>query len=338
MAIQTLAGVSGHLARLFDLMTRSQVNRSSRFFAWLPKKSYAGKAADWRVRGTGRVAVNFASGGAAPGGTADSRLEPTLAWARVQTEIEVAFDALIIALRSPNENAVLDLFEEEVLSAGTVIGKKLNAEMISGDGTSDSAVGIETGIAGSGAYAGVTDGSWVSASVDLAGGSLLPQTSLNDLDEAIFNKFGQPLSGERGDIYLTTPALFKSYQNDIGSAPREIINQPATGKLAVGQTSGLEFNGVPLFRDVDSTTGKVYGVRRDNIQLKFLPVTQVNGMPLQNDRELVTGTLGFDEPTEMMIHFNELGRVGNAIKWQVWVQYQLCVIDRFAHGVLDVIT
>lgn len=334
MASTLLADVAPVLARMFDLRIRNQINRSSILLEWLPKKSYAGKAIDWRIQGDGRTVANFASGAASPGGTFDERKTATLSWGRAHTEIEIAFDSLIIAMQAPNvEDAIVDLFEEDMKQAGRAIGKKINAELYTSTGASNDAVGLGAAIA-AGAYAGITETYWESAVQDLATGSLV-QADMITFDELIFNKFGRPLDGTKGDIYLTTPDGYSNFQTDIGAVAgtRQIIDAGnRSGMLSVGGT-GLDFNGVPIVRDVDCILDQVYGLRRDSIKLRFLPVIMVNGMPVQQDRQLVTGTLNEEEPTEMMIHVNELGRVGAAAKFQVWIQYQLEVTDRYAHGV-----
>lgn len=341
MANMLLSNVTAHLPQLFDTRVRNQINRSAPFFSRLRKKSYAGKAIDWRVSESGRTAAAFASGADAPTADFDVRHTPTLSWARYHTTIGVAFDALIIALQAPNPSeAITDLFAEEVDSAARVLGKTINAALFAGDGTSNAIAGIAIGIddAETGNdYAGIDVSAetwWKAASLGTAGSELaMTYAAWGDFHKAIFDQFGQPLNGAMGDYFLTSSALYNKYEALIGTAPRQVIN--ADGTVLRGGSTGLEYDGVPIVRDGNCTAERVYGIRNDSILCKYLPVTNVNGMPMQNraPQQLVSGTVGFDEPTQVMIHFNELGRSGAAVKWQVWVQLQLQVTDRFAHGV-----
>ncbi len=227
-------------------------------------------------------------------------------------------------------------------AAARVLGKTINAALFAGDGTSNTIAGIAVGVddLNTNDYAGIdvsTQTWWTSAALGTV--SSESEMALADFDTFhgnIFSKFGQPLNAGAGDIFLTTQALYAKYQSLVGANPRQIVNQGGT-TLAGGAT-GLEHDGVPIIRDGNCTALRVYGLRKNCIRLDYLPVMQVNGMPVQNDRDMTTGTLGQDEPSEVMIHINELGRAGAAIKFQVWVQLQLRVIDRFAHGVWRVTT
>ena len=336
--------ISTILAKTFDLKARTQANRSAPFLKWLPKRAYAGKAIDWKVYGPGRTAAAFASGADAPSSSDDVPLAPTLSWARYHTTIEIAFDALIAAINAPNrDQAVQDLFEDEVMQAAGVIANTIETALFAGDGTSNAIAGVGIGIDAATTgndYAGIdvsTYTSWVSTEYGTAGSELaMTLPTFATFHQNMFTTFGAPLANEAGDAWWTTPANYAKFQGLLGANPYQIVNQG--GVALQGGASSLGFDGVPVFRSQKCTTDTLYGVRRANVEFRFMPVMQVNGMPLQNSRDMVAGPLGAEEPTEVMFHFNELGRSGAAVKYQVWVQCQLVVRDRIAHGVWHVDT
>lgn len=335
MAAQLLTDVAGVLAQKFDLRIRSQINRSAPLLSWLPKKAYTGKAVDWRVYGDGKVAATFASGADAPAADFDEGLAATVAWGRYHTTVQIAFDALIAALGSPYaEDAVTDLFEDQVGLAARTIGKKMNADLYAG-AAAPAIVGLDAAVKDTVAYAGIdpaVDTWWKSFAVGTAGTeAVLALADLATIDKGVFATFGASMGP--GDAIFCSPELYAKYGGLLSAnAPQYYVNLAGGGTNLQGGFTGLHYNGIPFMRDSNATAARLYWLRRDSIRLKFLPVMQANGMPVQQDRELVTGTLGKDEPTQLMVHFNELGRSGAAIKYQVWVQCQLEVTDRFAHG------
>lgn len=334
MAGAILSDYAVQIAQTFDASVRSQIERSSPLLAWLPKKPYYGKAIDWRVSGSGRTVTAFASGAAAPAADFDARKTAALGWGRYGARVSIARDALQIARNQPgNGEAVQSLYEEEFSLATAAISKAVNDDLYNGAAGGNTIVGLDTALSastGAGSYAGIdgaVDTWWASATAGVHGTeTVLALTDMTLIGHNVFTSYGAPLGPQ--DAYFTTGLLFKKYGDLLAANPRTIVNEN-TNRLAGGWAS-LESDGVPVFRDLNATAKRIYGLRKSEIELCYLPMTDERGFPVMS-APMTGGAQGEQAPQPVMLNVIPLSVTGHAVEWFVWVQLQLKVRSRFAH-------
>lgn len=336
MTAPVLSDIAAILSKLFSGPSLSQINRSAPLFSWLPKRPYGGKACDWRVAGSGLTVSNFASGGAAPTATFDERIAATLAWGRYGVRISVADDAYSAA-RQQGGDAIFDLFREEMELAAKAIAKDIENDLFAGAGTSNTIAGVAAAILDSGTYAGIDSSSktWFKSGAFGTAGSELAMTlaGFGDFEEACFDQFGAPL-GE-ADAYFTTSSLYGKYTSLLGANPQQVVNSPTPGAPGVDLAGGarsLSYNGVPVLRSGSCTAERIYALCRDEIELRYLPVTLPGGAPLMVEPIPVGDTNSGDE-VPAFLHVKRLGASGAAEDFFVYAQVQLVAKSRFAHGI-----
>jgi len=335
MAAGTLTDLSTILSKLFNHDSISQLNRAAPFFGWLEKKAYSGKAVDWRTAGDGVTVSTFASGAGAPADTFDERKSASLAWARYGATISVADDALAAALGQGTEAAIFSLFEEEIRLASSAIAKAVEDDLFAGDGTSDSLYGTDVAVLDSGAYAGIDQGVdawWASAAYGTAASEA--EMTLDDFGQfsaAIFDTYGAALDGNAGDAWVMDGALYQKFSALVGANPVQYANMGGLD-LAAGARS-LSYDGVPILRSGGSTALRVYGMRKDECELNYMPVRDSKGAIISNDISVPVGDTGSGAESPLMLHVTPLGRTGAAQRYLCYLQVQLKCRSRFSHGV-----
>jgi len=340
MADTTLAAVAGTLATLFEDRITSQINRSCVALQLLPVGPGEGKNLQWSARFGTDVGESIADGADVQAGDykRDSKVPASLDYGTYHAPFAVTGKALAGALVTGNPAELAALFADELGDAIERLAKGIQTALYTGDGTTDNMFGLcATGgpLATTGTYAGIdrsTYPQWAS-NVDDNGGTprALTLDLMRDIRTEVYEACGMPF-----DLILTTPALHAKYSKLIGQERRWVDNvRLRGGKITLDAGFHmLEFDGVPVVRDVDVPTGEMLFLNSEYLKVCQMP----DGLSAVNQSMAMAALVGSPEDqfgegrTRLTARINPLGRTGDKYKFQLILYPQLKNRRPNAHG------
>lgn len=274
--------ISTVLNQAYEAKLSSQINRACVITQVIPVIPGVGKNVAWDVRFTNINNAGAISDGSSPSLTSlslDSKVPATLQFSTYNDWFGVTGRAISAAANSGGPDALIDLFEEELMQSAERVAAKINSELYTGTG----ATGPET-IAGltsvallaTGSYAGIyrTGGgtNYTEWKANLLSNGGVPRALslqlMRDLKRIVY-----VASGQFPDLYVCDPIQFENYGLLLGSNRR--YNQVVTVR---GQTitldggfMSLDFDGVPLIMDKDCPAGNFLALNTSQMALRYLP-------------------------------------------------------------------
>lgn len=377
--VNTLAGNSAALSLLLNQPLQSQINRTVVGLSLLPVVMGTGKSVNFTAQFSGASnASAIADGARRAYSDADNETEVagTLSWSVYDKVASVSgLNQAATAATQRNFGAASLLGANSTLLQARIrqqyqrLNMGLGAAFYSGSeaATPTALGGIARSIKADTSYAGIDPGTytdWVSTSDTVTSAALS--------FDAINTKLLTPIysaCGEKPHALVTTPAIFDKIRALYGSAAVPYIREmeiPAveneyTGKLVPARKVVLDagsevftVQGIPVIRDKDCTSGKVYAINLKYLQFHVLNPFVDMVSDAQRTRAFLGDILGgglIDQvdptviemlrsalmnPTGPIVKLNPLGRSGDSDEVQVVAYSQVANTRRQAHGVLAV--
>lgn len=302
-----------------------QINRRTATLKMLRIVPGEGKNIAWVPEMDGSFAETYSEGADVSTYGQDAQSGAILTWGLYRANIAVTNLAMDGAASSSSPDGNLQLWARHVVNGSAKLASAINADLFAGDGTGTKITGFSTAIAGSGAYATLTDSNWVSYEANAAASVTfaLIREDLRHIYEAC---------GETPDMAVCSPAVF----NKVGAlfdATRRQMDSVRGGNGAVKLEFGfqaLEVDGTVFFRDKDCTANAIYYLNSDGVEIQYLPsasqalLIEAAGGEVQADDGFGPVPLGFK--------YEMLAKTGPAEKAEILWTGNLVVTRRNAHG------
>lgn len=325
-----LADIAGSLATIFEDLITSQINRSTVALQLLPVGPGQAKGLYWNARFGTDV------GGPRPEGAdlvpadfqADRKVPASLEYGSYDAPFSMTGKSIATAMNSTNPAELENLFADELGDAVERLAKGLNRGIFTGTGAAEQINGLYSAagpLALTGTYAGisrVTEPQWAS-NVEANGGVLRALTF--DLMRAMSDQI-YDASGENVDLIMAGSAIWSKYGNLFADGRRFMQEVTLRGQKIIlsGGHKALEFDGVPVVRDVDHPANVMSFITTKHCKIAQLPdaVTNVNQsmghVGLQGTPEADFGSMG----TGLIARINPLGRNGDNYRFQLIIYPQ----------------
>ncbi len=266
MAVETLSAVAGAFAQTMAPQITRIWNREARLLQEITIKTSGGQgsgiAISWDVEGDGASAASFAEG--ADIGPAEPKQDPLskaqLGWGQYRSAFHLSnLEINAAAANVGNASALEDLVSERFIGSVTKIISTINADCFSGTGTdaagNPTIVGLNTALAGSGAYANLDPATagfagWVSTLSGNNGvGRALTLNLLATTEQAVFTA-----SGVEPGLLVSSAGVHTTYEGLFTAAQRYVADGQGPIPAYHGSTGRLYWRGKPLVRDRNNPT------------------------------------------------------------------------------------
>lgn len=325
------AGIADALATIFEEQITSQINRSTVLMQLLSTGPGEGKQLNWNARFGSAVGGSRAEGADVAAFNNDDKIPATLLYGTYDDSFAMTGKAISAALNAGNPQELEDLFQDEMGDCIERLAKGINQDIWTGAGGTDQIMGLY-GVGGpldtTGIYAGIDRATYAQwASNELANGGVPRALTFALMRQALDDIY--TASGEATDLIATTPALYTKFGNLFGNDRRFNTEVTIRGKRITlsGGFNALEFDGIPVVRDVDCPAGTMAFLSTRTIKVCQMPdaVTAVNeskgthqlaGSP---EMDMGAGQMG------LTARLNPLARTGDKYKFQAILYPQLKV-------------
>lgn len=309
MAVLGLAGITPALDLILADRIAKQFRTDSIFLNVIRHRAARNSALTWAVKFDTRTAGGaYAAGAAFSASEIDShaRVQATLGWANYRHALEVADETLDIVAATGGAEGV-DLIGSEAMDVADKLSTTLGAHCFSGGGPGASpspelagaAIAID---ASDDDFANVNTGTYT----DWASSELTD--SLSNLSKDLLRtKVLRPIKDATGrppDILFTTGAIMDRIANVFDGDSddmSEVYLRSAGGMVSlqkIGGARAYSLDGVPIVEDRHCTSGTVYGVSTDQVELRFVPPAPFVQTPAEMAR-LVQQVAGLDRIPEV---------------------------------------
>lgn len=325
------AGIADALATIFEEQITSSINRSTVLMQLLSTGPGEGKQLQWTNRFGTDVGGARAEGADVAAFNNDDKIPATLLYGTYDDAFAMTGKSISAAMNARNPAELEDLFQDELGDCIERLAKGINQDIFVGTGATDNIMGF-FGTSGpldtTGTYANIdraTFSQW--ASNELANGGVDRALTFNLMRQALDDIY--TASGESTDLIVTTPALYTKFGNLFGNERRYQTEVTIRGtKITLqGGFIALEFDGIPVVRDVDCPAGKMAFLSTRLIKVCQMPdaVTEVNESKGQHE---LMGSPEMDlgeGPQGLTARLNPLARDGDKYKFQAILYPQLKV-------------
>jgi hypothetical protein len=276
MATVDWAAVQANIARKFDNEINRNVNRSTPIFSAFGVRQATSADIKWsNTFNTSPPTAPIAEGAPVTVFNTDTKVPATLDYTTYHDAFEITGLAMARALAANNPAALTDLFREEMTELIPRLALNIASDIYTGTGTSDEMVGAlatNGGIRATGTYATInraTYSQW--QATELAnGGSLRPLTTelLGQAREGV-----NTACGWDPDFYFCGSKVWEAYGRSLGDKRRVLQEINLNGrvvKLDAGFRA-IDFDGVPLIKDISCPVNDLIGGRSEYLDLFQLP-------------------------------------------------------------------
>ncbi len=347
MAIEVFSDVQAALSELFDDMVQNQMNRKGVLLNLMLKKQGEGKNCAWDVRFTGATAGTFAEGADVVGGdlAQDDKQPAVLAWGLYRSSFGVSglLKAVTAASRT-SPSALRNIVGDDLKGSAGQLGTDINIDLYAGTGA-----GLITGIndmtAATGTYAGLakaTFAEWAGNTDDNGGvARALTKDLIDTMESTIYDR-----CGEAPTILVGDSATVRKYEGLFSALSR--INQTAGELSALGPApgggaiynartgySGLDYKGIPVYRDKDITLGggvrgELYLLNLEHLELQSVPAV------MDNDTGAVTSMQELMDDSGqghgISAHYQRLAKLGDSDRFSLVIYPQMKAKAVNCHG------
>lgn len=344
MAVQVLADFSDALSQLFEAMLVRQMNRKVVLANLLRKTNGSGKNLAWDVTFSGITATSTYTEGADVGaGDLDNDVEEDaiLSWGQYRQSFGISGLALAAASSSQgNASQYLDMIMKKAVDSSSYLLADINSDLYVGTGASTSIVGLDAALATTGTYATIAKATYSEwqGNVDDNSGTprALTKSLLDSLERAIYSACGMAPS-----FIVTTPAVASKYEALLDAIARQILEQGDTSTLIRNLGSpvinengytGLNYKGIPIYRDKDCPSGKLYMLNEDHVELTTLVQAGTSTATSYVERMLSDEKM---VSSGVNARLEALAKTGDADKFTCKLYPQVKVDRPNTHGVIE---
>lgn len=273
---QTLALVTNALAQNFRDKVVRQINRRAVLLRLIPITKGSGKNVALDVEGDGAVAENFSDGADASNFGSDALSPAVLPWALLRANFRLTDLAVAASRSSMTPKDLINLFARNLDNAAMKLASTINGQLFTGDGTSNSIIGLTTALRDDNTYAGInraTPGNeyWQSNVIDAGTGALTLARLRNAIGNTIYTA-----SGEQPTLAFCPPAVF-NYIGGLFQEQRRYndtvrVLQGPRGEVKLDASIGtLEVEGCVFIKDKDAPASQIQFVNPDHVAFEYLP-------------------------------------------------------------------
>jgi len=333
MSLVTQAAIANSLATIFEDQITNQINRASVGLQLMPVGPGQGKNLQWNARFGADVSAERADGAdLVPADFKnDGKVPANLDYGTYDAPFSMTGKAIAAAMAASNPAELENLFADELGDAVERLAKGLNQHMYNGAGGADQINGLYSPsgpLDTTGIYAGIdraTYGQW--ASNEVGNGAIaraLTFDLMRDTLDAVYTA-----SGENIDLILTGTALWSKFGKLFNTDRRwtQTVNLRGQQIVLSGGHKALEFDGIPVVRDVDHDATKMTFLSTRHCKMAQMPdgITEVNQSMGMVD---VAGTPEMDfgqQNSGLIARINPLGRNGDSYRFQLilYPQFQV---------------
>lgn len=339
MAVSNLSAIASALSLIFDSQLARQWNRMARTISRLQAKPGTGKSVNWDVSTSGQTATAYTEGADIDASELliDAKVPMVLPWGLYRNAFGLSEHQLEAANQSKDSaEQLMQLLEESVYEAIAALASKLNKDLFTGIGSSSQLCGLDYSLLTTGSYGGQTvDATVLASNVDTNSNvnRALTLDLMNKMEAAIFTA-----SGMRPDSIVTTPGVMNKYKSLFEPIRRLVGDAPNRYDTGV-QDDMMYFMGVPVVRDKDCPTGKMYFLNHSTVHMAYMPPANF-GDSVQFVVKLGTGSNGAGDTEQFGIPFRiqSLAKTGDSVKFFLRTATQLVVRRPNANGVITHIT
>lgn len=299
-----------------------------------------GQNVAWDVEMTGATAAAFAEGSDVTSGeyNQDTIVKAKLDWGMYRAPFQLSnLEINVAAANIGNASALEDIVGERFIGAITKIVDLMQTDFYSGTGTDGSGnpniVGLDSALAATGLYGGLNKSTYATwAGNVLANGGTARALTMGLLASSEQQTF--VASGMEPDVLITTAGVHTKYEGLFEATRRTVDSGQGPIQSYQGSSGRLFWRGKPVIRDKSATTGQIYMVSQDGIELRVLPWAAVPDGVMVVQKAAVSSN--GDQMEQIGIPFNcyPLARTGSAIKFVVEVYAQLKVLRTNAHSLI----
>lgn len=344
MATELYADIAAALSQEFDSDLYHQFNREATFLAQLPSKPADDKTLSFGVEFTaGSDADAVAEGSDVAGGemTTDKPVPGTLSTALYRTAFALSDSEIKkAALSNGSAAALIDILGDRVFTKAARLASKINKDLFAGTGTNGGGftniIGLDTACAASGSYAGIDPGTYTEwASGVLANGGTPRALTVGLLDQAEELLFQQ--CGRKPNFIMTTSGVRRSYANLFEQVRRVVSDGMGSMQMNAG-ASEYFYAGIPVQRDKDATSGRLYMGVSEFMGIEFLPPLGMDKDTVIAKQKMLQGTTGKPGErvtgTSIPFEITPLAKTGNSVKFMLSVELQFKIRRRNAFVVI----
>jgi len=333
MSLVTQAAIANNLATIFEDQITSQINRSAVSLQLVQVGAGQGKNVQWSARFGTDVSGSRADGAdLVPGDFKnDTKVPANLDYGTYDAPFSMTGKAIAAAMNARNPAELENLFADEMGDAVERLAKGLNQEFYTGTGGTDEINGLYN-TAGpldtTGVYAGIDrsgQAQWASNELDNSGTPrALSFALMRSTLDAVYDA-----SGENIDLIVAGSALWSKFGNLFATERRwtQTVNLRGQEIVLSGGHKALEFDGIPVVRDVDHPLTKMSFLSTRHVKMCQMPdaISEVNQSAGMVD---VAGSPEMDfgqQSTGLSARINPLGRNGDSYRFQLILYPQLQV-------------
>lgn len=339
MATVNYSQVANTLQTRFMDEIIEQINRSTVAMQLFEKgPGTTGKRLDWGVSFGTAVGAARAEGADVASFNDDDKEPATLDFGNYDDAFKITGKAIRAAAAAGNPRQLAALFNENMMDSIERLAKGINQDLYSGSGATNFIHGM-TASAGpldaTGTYANIDRGSFAQwASNELLNGGVLRALTLHLMRE--MRRTIREASGKRPDLIITSPAIFEKYA-EIFDTERRWVDQIRMRGQEIKLDGGhqvLEFDGIPMFDDVDCPDNDMLFLNTRFMKVKQLPDVGA-GNPAQaqvNLRGTPEEQLNNRSRGNIVARVNPLARSGDYVNFQLICYPQLQSTRCNVHG------
>ena len=338
MAVTTLTSISSALSLRFDAKLARQWNRMARTISMLEAKPGEGKSVNWDASTSGQTAATHTEGYDVQTSEllVDAKVPMILPWALYRNAFGLSEHQLEAALQSrESATQLMRLLDESVYESVAALASKLNSDLFAGNGQSNAINGLYYSLLSTGTYAGQSVTGTLVSNVDTNGtvNRALTIDLMNKMESSIF-----VASGMRPDLIVTSPGVFNKYKG-LFEPIRRVEGVNVNRYDTSVSDDQVFFMGIPIIRDKDCGTGKMYFLNRNVVHCEYMPLVNF-GDALSFNITMGKGSNAEGDEQEFGIPFKvqALAKTGDSVKFFIRTCMQLVVRRPNACGVISYIT
>jgi hypothetical protein len=332
------AQIAGVMGRLLDDRIVSHINRATLILQLLEVLATRGSAIEW-----GNKFGNPAGSGALAEGAdvtefnTDQKVPAKLDHGIYSEAFRVTGYALSKALASGNPDDLVALFMEEMQDAIERLAKSIAIDFYIGNGVHPKMHGIYASpgaLGATGVYAGIDRTIYPQwAATVLGNGGTGRALTLALMREAVQRIY--EACGAHPDFLLASPSVYTKYGNLLGEHRRYLQEVTISGQRIVldGGFRALEFDGLPVFQDVDmpavsATRHRMGFMNSSVIRLEYSPHASAEVMGHRGERDIAGGEeyqKGPGQARGLRARINPLAVEGDEYPFQLIVYPQVRV-------------
>lgn len=272
---QTLSLVASALPQTFRGAVRKQINRRSVLLRALRVVRGEGKNVAFDIEADGAIAENFSDGADAANFGSDALNPATLGWGLVRSNFRVGDVAMLAANSSRGGAEGLRLLARNFVSSSEKLAALINTQLFTGDGTSNSLVGLTTALEDGNTYAGInraTSGNeyWRSHVLDAATDPLTLDMIREDIGSTIYDA-----CGEEPDLAFVSSATYLQIGGMFDESRRRVepVKEITTSRGRVmldGGVGAILVDNTVFVKDKDCPAGQIIYVNSSAMEIEYL--------------------------------------------------------------------